>query len=439
MKYLKNKFWILAAVLCLTVLCSACGSFVSILPGTAASEADDQTALQEGDQSDKNFSERPLFTFLGWESWGDDYYTDTPVALSVQYNGGCISPLFDRASIIAACDALREMTVTGRAQETEGQSQQVFTFTMSDGKEYELSFTDGVLSTYTGTYTVSGGEELWNIVFPAYNSSYDLFDLYFDDSIRAFADNFYENTPVSVGRRSNGGATLISEDPEVVEQAFQLLANATVTVVENRPDQNIDLTQTQDYIFYMEDGSYYTFSFAQQCLAVRASSVYGTVYYWMSGLDELFSMTIAPEDENGKFEGGSIAGLRSDIQEAYEIANGQSDELTIAGVYVDYTIDGESGYLTLSGDDAYDLVRQATSITATSETVSDPEGERITISVTLSDWSGPIIYFTGDTIQQVVGINYVCDSSAMSSLRSTILSLAADGHNTAQIDEGTTE
>jgi hypothetical protein len=39
----------------------------------------------------------------------------------------------------------------------------------------------------------------------------------------------------------------------------------------------------------------------------------------------------------------------------------------------------------------------------------------------------------------VVGINYVCDSSAMSSLRSTILSLAASGNNTAEIDEATTE
>jgi hypothetical protein len=189
----------------------------------------------------------------------------------------------------------------------------------------------------------------------------------------------------------------------------------------------------------MEDGTYYTFTFAQQCLAVRASAVYGTVYYWLDGLDELFTMTIAPEDQTGQFEGGTVADLRSDIQQTAQIANNQQDDLTIAGVYVDYSIDGESGYLTLSDDTAYDFVRQVTNISATSETVAEPDGDRITVSVTLSDWSGPILYFTGDTIQQVVGINYVCDNDAMSSLRSTILSLAANGYNTAEIGEGTTE
>jgi hypothetical protein len=433
----KNTLRILAAVLCLLMLCSGCGNFVSIMPGTEVTQADD---TDENDQTEDDFTEKSLFAFLGWSDWGENYYSDTPVALSVQYNGGCTSPLFDRASIIAACDALRDMTVTGRADEpTQTQSQQVFTFTMSDGKEYSLTFVDGCLSASTGTYAISGGDALWNILFPAYSSSYDLFDLYFDDGVRAFADDFYENTPVSVGRRYNSGATLTSEDPEVVERVFQLLSSATVTVVENRPDQNIDLTQTQDYIFTMEDGTYYTFTFAQRCLAVRASAVYGTVYYWLDGLDDLFTMTIAPEDQTGQFEGGTVADLRSDIQQAAQIANNQQDDLTIAGVYVDYSIDGESGYLTLSDDTAYDFVRQVTNISATSETVAEPDGDRITVSVTLSDWSGPILYFTGDTIQQVVGINYVCDNDAMSSLRSTILSLAANGYNTAEIGEGTTE
>jgi hypothetical protein len=432
-----KKLWISAVALCLAALLTGCGNFVSIMPGSEVTAAD---ATQAEDEQSTEFKEQSLLAFLGWSDWGENYYSDTPVALSVQNNGGCTSPLFDRATIITACDALRDMTVTGQVEApAESQSQQVYTFTLSDGSKYSLNIVDGYLSTYSGTYTISGGEALWNIQFPAYNSSFGLFDLYFDDAIRTFADEFYENTPVSVGRRYNSGATLTSEDPQVVEQVFQLLNNATVTVVENQPDQNIDLTQTQDYIFTMADGTYYTFTFAQQCLAVKASSVYGTVYYWMGGLSDLFTMTIAPEDESGKFEGGTIAELRTDIQTTAEIANGQQDELTIAGVYVDYTIDGDSGYLTLSDDTAYDFVRQLVNISATSETVDEPEGDQITVSVTLSDWSGPIIYFTGDTIQQVVGINYVCDSDAMSSLRSTILSLAASGNNTAEIGEGTTE
>jgi hypothetical protein len=71
--------------------------------------------------------------------------------------------------------------------------------------------------------------------------------------------------------------------------------------------------------------------------------------------------------------------------------------------------------------------------------VDEPEGDTITVSITLSDWSGPILYFTGDSVQQVVGVNYACDSSDMASLRSTILSLAAEGNNTAQVGESTTE
>jgi hypothetical protein len=280
---------------------------------------------------------------------------------------------------------------------------------------------------------------LWNISFPAYSEGFDLFDLYFDDSVRAFADNFYEDTPVSVGRRANSGATLTSEDPEIVRQVFLVLANATITVVEDRPDQNIDLTQTQDYIFTMADGSYYTFTFAQQCLAVRANASYGTVYYWLGNIDTLWNINVVPEDTNGQFEGGALSGLRSDFEEAAAIANGEDSSLSIEGVYVDYTIDGEKGYLTLSGDTAKDFVRQVVNVSVTDETVDEPEGDTITVSVTLSDWSGPILYFTGDSVQQVVGVNYACDSSDMASLRSTILSLAADGNNTAQIGESTTE
>lgn len=439
-----KKLCIAALALGLLLCLCACGDFVSIMPGTEAVPAGTQpSADEDGAPAEDSFPEAPFYTFMGWEELGDNYYSDTPVALSYQHKSGssegCVSPVFDRASIIAACDALRGMTVTGRAGEETTQEQMIFTFTMSDGREYAVTFEDGRLSTYTGNYTVSGGEGLWDILFPAYSDGFDLFDLYFDDSIRAFADGFYENTPVSVGRRANSGATLTSDDPAVVEQVFRALAGASVTVVEDRPDQNIDLTQTQDYIFTMEDGSYYTFTFAQQCLAVRANQTYGTVYYWLSGLDGLWDVEIVPAGSGGAFEGGALSGLRPDIQQAAEIANGERDDLTILGVYVDYTIDGESGYLTLDGDTAYSFVRSVASITATGETVESPEGESITVSITLSDWSGPILYFTGNTIQQVVGTSYVCDSDGMSMLRSTILALAEEGHNTVEVDGETTE
>ena len=71
--------------------------------------------------------------------------------------------------------------------------------------------------------------------------------------------------------------------------------------------------------------------------------------------------------------------------------------------------------------------------------MAEPAGDKLTVSVSLSDMSGPIFYFTGDTIQQVVGTSYVCDSEAMSALREQVLELAASGENTAEVEEGGTE
>ncbi len=424
---------VLALVMC-CVLCG-CGDFVSILPGTELVEAEEDDSGADG-----SFVESPFYTFMGWTDFGSNYYSDTPVALSFQYNPGtegCISPIFDRASIIAACDALRGMTITGKSSEEESASQYVFTFTMSSGREYTFSFEGEELHTYTGNYTVSGGEALWDITFPAYNSGFDVFDLYFDDSVRSFADNFYVDMPVSVGLRYNSGATITNDDPEVITEVFQALANTSILVVENYPDQNVDLTDMREYIFTMEDGTTYTFAFAQRCIAVQANKDYGMVYYWLDGVDALWNINVSPDNENGKFEGGALSGLRSDIQTAADAADGEGS-LTVAGVYVDYDIDGESGYLTLDGDTAVNFVQQLGNISVTDEMTEEVSGDTITVSITLSDSSGPILYFTGDTIQQVVGINYVCSSSDMSLLRTTILSLASDGNNEAELLEGST-
>ena len=70
--------------------------------------------------------------------------------------------------------------------------------------------------------------------------------------------------------------------------------------------------------------------------------------------------------------------------------------------------------------------------------VESPSGDIVTVSVTLSDGSGPIIYFTGDTVQQMMGSNYACDGGAMANLRNRILELAQDERNIGQISSGST-
>ncbi len=438
---MKKLCTLILALALLGALC-ACGDYVSLMPGTELVRPGAEESAEDV------FQAAPLLTYLGWEDFGGSYYTDTPVALSYQSEAsdgtrGCRAYVFDRASIIAACDALRSMTVTAPSPE-QAASGGEYVLTMADGDEYYFTFgrlADGsrVLSTYTGNYAVEGGDALWEIEFPAYSSSFDLFDLYFDDGVRAFADGFEQNTPVSVGYRLGSGATVTSDDPAVVRQAFAALSGATVTVVENFPDQNIDLTDVRDYIFTMADGTYYTFSFAQRCLAVTAAPDFGTVYYWLSGIDALWDVQIMAANNNGKFEGGSIGGLRDDIQTTVQVANGERTDLTVAGIFVEYTIGEESGYLTLDGDLAMRFIRQVAAIQVSSETVAEPTGDKITISVTLSDLSGPIFYFTGDAIQQVVGIHYICDSGDMAALRQTITELAAEGNNTAAIEEATAD
>lgn len=442
-----KKIWAILLTAALVTGLAGCGHFVSIMPGTeisaAGQEPDGENANGVPGQADTDpdgFSDRPLYSFIGWDSFGSTYYDNTPIALSLQRDGAYMSPLFDRASIIAACDALRNMTVTGRTEEAPGGQETVFTFTMSNGDERSITFYDGLLILSTGAYTVEGGEALWDIRFPCYDSGFDMFDLYSNQGIRDFADGFYDSTPVSVGRRINNGATLTSQREDTVEEVFSLLRRATLNRIEANPDQTIDLTSSTDYIFTMSDASYYTFTFVGPCLAVTVSGAYGPVYYWLDGIDELDAITILPESTLPVFEGGRVTGLREEIARAADVANGESDsDVTVVGVYVNYVIDGQRGYLTLDGDTANDFVRQVTAITATDELAEgELTGDEIQVYVTLSDMTGPILYFTGDTVQQMYGTNYVCNSGDMSDLRARILELAKDEKNVAYITETTT-
>ena len=423
-------------MLAICALLAACGHFVSIMPGT---EVADLSPEESGSPlAEDGFNEQPLMDFLGWRDFATSYYSNTPVALTIRTpEKGFASPIFDRASIVAACDSLRAMKVTEPAPAGTAGQETVYTFVMKDGSSRSVTFNGSCLQLDTGVYTVSGGEALAGLTFPGYSDGLDIFDLYYSDEIRAFADNFYNDTPVSVGRRMNGGATLTSRDPNVINQVFALLQGAAVSRVEENPDQQIDLTQTTDYVFTMYDGVYYTFSFTGSCLTVTPSSDYGPVYYWLTGIDELPNVTVLPESTIPTFAGGPITGLRDDIAQARAAAYGELEGITVVGVYVDYTISGQSGYLTLEGDTAVSFVQRVTAIHATADT-TDTTGETITVFITLSDQSGPIIVFNGDTVQQLVGVNHPCDYSAMADLRYVIQQLAQDERNIGQIAENVT-
>lgn len=430
---MKKLMGLLLALGSLLVL-AACGHFVPIMPGTDPVIAGGETPVpEEAGPVEEVFETRPLLSFIGWDSFASTYYSDTPVALSIYTpERGYASPVFDRATIISACDTLRAMTVTGRAESAPMGGETTFIFTMDDGSSRSITFAGTDLKMPSTNYSVSGSANLWSLTFPGYNEGFDMFDLYNDAGIRAFADNYESSRPVSVGRRMNGGATLTSQDPAIVDQVFQLMANARINRIETSPDQNIDLTQTTDYVFSMSDASYYTFSFAGPCLAVTVSEEYGTVYYWLDGLDQLPYIAVLPESTQPTFSGGQLTALREDISLAQQASFNELGGITVIGVFVSYTINGQSGYLTLAGDTAAQFVQRVTAITASSEPVA-AEGEEITVSVTLSDESGPILYFVGDTIQQVVGTNYACDTNAMANLRSYILTLAQDPNNISGI------
>ncbi len=446
---------ILAAALLLG-LCG-CGDYVSLMP-------DGETVLAEAEG--EGFTPTALSELLGWQEFMAGYYNDTPVALSYTGAEGFASPVFDRESIIRACDALRSMNVTEELGEApEGAvADASYTLTMSDGTTYTVGFSGGDLLYHSMLYAVSGGEALDNLSFPGYGGGFSIFDLYADSRVTAFAEAAASELPVSVGRRANGGAVISSQDADTVQAVFDLLADAEIESVEMRPDQNIDLTSVTDYVFTMSDGSTQTFTLTGGCLTVQANAAYGTVYYHISTADELAAMSIVSGSSAAAFEGGMLADLRNDMSRAIRAANGEyvapdndvetavqvsrneesteesseSGGLSVAGVYVSFDINGTQDYISLTGDEAAEFVRLMGELEVTSERLTAaPEGDSMTISVNLSDWSGPICYLAGGAVQQTVGNWYVC-GSGYDAIRSRVLEIYEQQISERDI-EGTSE
>ena len=418
---MKKRWIVLLLLIFLLLLQNACAGLVPMMPGTIAQP------LEETEETEGDFLSESFYSFLGWDELGETYYDNTPMAVSYSCGDEAASPLFDRATVIRVCDILRNAMVVSETEMPAEGERETYTLYFADGNKFSFSLQNGALCLNYGVFVVEGLEGLAELVFPGYAEGVNIFSLYNDDAIVSFAENFAQNTPVSVGLRSNGGAMLTSSNEETVSAVFSVLEGCEVNYVESSPDQHIDLNQTSEYIFTMEDGSAISFLFAQNCLAVTVDRNYGTVYYWLNNLDELWSIEVLPADNRSEFGGGSIAGLRSDLQALQKILSGEGEALEVIGVYVDYSVDDESGYFLLSDDgETKTFLQKMLSVNATTEIVENPAGENITVSVTLSDGSGPIVYFAGDAVQQVVGSWYACDADSMEELRSTVSTLAAE-------------
>lgn len=457
---MKKLFALILSISLLAGLC-ACGDYVSLMP-------DGESLMAETESAE--FTATTVAELFGWQEFMASYYDQTPVALSFAGAEGFASPVFDRETIIKACDALRSITVTqhlGEAPEDTA-ADASYTFTMSDGETYTIELAGGNLLYRSQLYAISGGEALDGLSFPGYGGDFTVFDLYYDSKVTDFAASFAENMPVSVGRRTNGGAVLSSQDESMIEQVFTLFASAEIESVEMSPDRNIDLNTTQDYVFTLSDGSTQTFTVTGGCLAVQKSAVYGTVYYHITNTDALSALSIATGGQTAAFEGGMLADLRSDISRAIRAANGEyvapeneadpldqatrnedeTDEsgetgesggLSVVGVYVSFSIDGTQDYISVTGEQAEEFVRMMGQIEVTGEHLAAaPEGDQITVSVNLSDWSGPICYFGGGAVQQTVGNWYPCTGSGYDTMRSRILDLYEQQLPQRDI-EGTTE
>lgn len=426
-----KKYLILFLTLSLLLLCG-CEAYVSIMPGTEAAET------AEGSEE---FSPVALTEFLGWQDFASNYYDDTPVALSYTGPEGYTSAVFDRESIIKACDTLRNITVTEPLEDEETDDiERSFCFTMEDGSTHTLNLCSRGLHDYTGDYVITGAEALEEIAFPCYDDNFGVFDLYYSEDITAFAENFSSDMPVSVARRSNGGAVLTSDSEDIVRQVFEILRDSQMTATEPSPDQNINLNNVEDYIFTMADGHSYTFTLTGSCLTVTVNDVYGAIYYYFSGAEELQNLEILPENTAGQFEGGSITGLREDIQTGADAAEGlltdsDGEAITVIGVYASFDIDGTQDYITLQDEEAADFMRTLASMQVTGEQLEElPSGAEITVWVTLSDWSGPVFYFNDGAVQQAVGIWYRVDADSYANMRSSIWSIYS-----SQIENRVTE
>lgn len=408
-----------------------CGDYVSLLPGTELAE----TAVSES-----AFEPTAVSELLGWDGFMSSYYDNTPVALSRQGAEGYFSPVFDRETIIKACDAVRGMTATEKLTESADAAdtaETVFRFTMADGSTRDIRFAGETLRCVSGDYTVSGGEALWELPFPAYDEGFSIFDLYYSDAVTAFAESFESERPASVGRRTNGGATLSNADADMVREVFELLRDAVIESVEANPDQTVDLNTVQDYVFTMDDGSTQTFTFTGGCLTVKVSDAYGPVYYRISTGEQLRNLPIAAKTAEAVFEGGTLDELRTDIARAVAVANGEyvepmntemansqdsrdededsedgeeepeSTGMSVAGAYITFLLDGAEDYVSLQGEQAQEFVQLLGRMEVSAERAeSEPTDSPVTVSVNLSDWSGPIIYFRDGWVQQSVGVWY---------------------------------
>lgn len=223
--------------------------------------------------------------------------SDKPVAVSYAFygeGGGWESPVYGEEAVSALYQALCAVTVTGTTQMTATDSDAYYTFIYADGTEDSFHFNLGNLDVGDVTYTVEGDKGLGDVAFPTYGRYRSLTETHPDAAYRAFADAFYDDTPVSLLVTAGLGGPFVTEDAAVIKEAFQALSYAELAVCDTQSAPGPDgdgATPVRVFAFTMADGTTYTYTFEGKNMVYEFPAPIGTRYYWAGDtLNALFDL-----------------------------------------------------------------------------------------------------------------------------------------------------
>ncbi len=265
------------------------------------------------------FAAEGVFQFLGGEyaEFADNFSKETPVAVCYSEHtmgGGPDSYLWDPAKVRQLFTALSNVVVGKENPLIATDSDYIFSFLLADGSAVRVCFNERhYLSRGNTRYEVTNDQALWDIPFPCYNGSYNLFTVFDDKAVTDFMEHYEENPAVSVSFRKQGGTLSAVSDPAFAREVFLAMQETAVTFVESTEYFNTADAEQSAFTFAMADGTEHTFTLytremydgtVQDAVAVEPP-VPGleTQYYYLDHTDALWALPF-PDYETIKTERG---------------------------------------------------------------------------------------------------------------------------------------